>query len=225
MLIVGASQLDGIGMAVAHYINETFEYAYQVFTPSLTELDVRDQESVTRYIDEHGPFDFTVYSVGMQQLSFIADLNLEVVQEMYDTNVFGFLRVLKALGLQQDRGRVCAVVSNAAQTPMRGSISYCSSKAALEMVVKVAAREWAPDWIITGVSPGPVEDTPMTRLVDNQVMSLRGWTQEQMRDYETSLIPMKRRSTRTECAAAILTMLLGPDMLTGQVLSMTGGRT
>jgi NAD(P)-dependent dehydrogenase (short-subunit alcohol dehydrogenase family) len=193
--------------------------------PTVSQLDVRNQDSVDHYIYENGPFDFTVYSAGIQHLSFISDLDIDVVNEMFDVNVYGFLRVMKSLGAQQKSGRVCAVVSNAANTPMRGSISYCASKAALGMAIKVAAREMAPNWIITGIAPGPVEDTPMTRSVDRQVMQLREWTEQHMREYESSLIPMSRRSSPVEVASAIMMMLLGSEMLTGQVLSMTGGRT
>jgi NAD(P)-dependent dehydrogenase (short-subunit alcohol dehydrogenase family) len=47
-----------------------------------------------------------------------------------------------------------------AQLPDRSMGLYCASKAALDMVVRVAAVEWGPRIRVNAVAPG-VTDTPM----------------------------------------------------------------
>jgi NAD(P)-dependent dehydrogenase (short-subunit alcohol dehydrogenase family) len=222
LLVVGGSDENSIGAAIVTHAKIR---GMEVLVPNLNYLDVRSEQSINDYFAIVDPVDYIAYCVGAQQLSFIHDLEMTDVMTIYNLNVFGALRFLNALVRKFSRGRICFITSNAATTPMRGSIAYCSSKAAMDMVVKCAARELAPHWIVTGVAPGPVENTPMTKMVDAQVMSLRGWTKERMMAYESSLIPMSRRSTKDEVAALVLSTLLGPEMLTGQVIQMTGGRT
>ena len=57
-------------------------------------------------------------------------------------------------------GSIVAVSSVSARLVDRTMGLYCASKAALDMVVRVAAREWAPAVRVNAVAPG-VTDTPM----------------------------------------------------------------
>ena len=57
-------------------------------------------------------------------------------------------------------GSIVAVSSVSARLVDRSMGLYCASKAALEMVIRVAAAEWAPSLRVNGVAPG-VTDTPM----------------------------------------------------------------
>jgi NAD(P)-dependent dehydrogenase (short-subunit alcohol dehydrogenase family) len=57
-------------------------------------------------------------------------------------------------------GSVVAVSSVSARLVDRSMGLYCASKAALDMLIKVAAAEWAPVIRVNGVAPG-VTDTPM----------------------------------------------------------------
>lgn len=225
MLIIGGTATASIGHAIVENVEYYFPGKIELFVPTIKELDVTNRYVTDNYISANGPFTYVVYSAGMQRLGFIDGLDIDEVEDIFDLNVYGFLRVMSSLVAQQDSGKVCAIVSNAATTPMRGSVAYCSSKAALEMAVKCAARELAPAWTITGVSPGPVEGTPMSDSVDQQVCELRGWTMEYAMAYEKSLIPMGRRSSREEIAKFVMSMLINSEMLTGQVVSITGGRT
>jgi NAD(P)-dependent dehydrogenase (short-subunit alcohol dehydrogenase family) len=220
LLVVGGSRA-GIGTAVANY---AVKREWNVFVPDLYELDVTKSGTIELYLRRHGPFDHIVYSVGWQKLQFIQDLDFEMLARINDLNVNGYLRVVQKLVKNQASGNVCAIVSTGATTPMRGSVAYCSSKAALLMAIRCMARELAPNWIMTGISPGVVDETPMTKSVDEQVMRARNWTREEMLAYEMKTVPMGRRVTREEVGAAVLMMLTAPEMITGSIMDLSGGK-
>lgn len=167
-----------------------------------------------------------VYSVGTNKLDWIRDVKMIDFLEVYKTNVFGLLNTIRVL----DDAKIgpinmVVVTSDAAWRPMRTSAVYCGSKAALEMTVRVAAREYADKgWRINGVAPGKVEDTPMTAYVDKRVLELRGWTKEFAEEYERQSTPLGRKVTKDEVAAAIELVLFGPAAMTGEIVAVNGGR-
>jgi NAD(P)-dependent dehydrogenase (short-subunit alcohol dehydrogenase family) len=108
---------------------------------------------------------------------------------------------------------------------MRTSAVYCASKAALEMAVRVASREYAPKgWRINAVAPGKVADTPMTGYVDDRVLTLRGWSAEFAEKYELASTPLGRKITKAEVAGVIEQVLFGPAAQTGEIVAVNGGR-
>jgi NAD(P)-dependent dehydrogenase (short-subunit alcohol dehydrogenase family) len=199
-------------------------------------------------------FDQIIYSAGFNQLGMIGELDKVHVRDMFEVNVLGFIRLLDHLIMHQGKayktasgknyfssssnpdtdydlplapvytGSIVAIVSDSAYTPMRGSIGYASSKAALAHAIRCAARELAPHYRVNGVAPAMVEDTDMTRMVDRVVPELRGWTAAEARKYEESLIPMQRRATKQEVAQLAVSVLEGPEFLTGAIIPITGGK-
>lgn len=167
-----------------------------------------------------------VYSVGTNKLDWIKDVRVSDFHEVMQTNVYGFLNLISVLD-ETNCGpvNIVAVTSDAAWRPMRTSAVYCASKAALEMAVRVASREYAPKgWRINAVAPGKVEDTPMTGYVDDRVLTLRGWSAEFSEQYEMSSTPLGRKVTKDEVAQVIEQVLLGPAAQTGEIIAVNGGR-
>jgi len=167
-----------------------------------------------------------VYSVGINRLDWIKKIRHDDFTDVMETNVFGFLNLVRVLD-EEDCGPVNIVVvtSDAAWRPMRTSAVYCASKAALEMALRVASREYAPKgWRINGVAPGKVEDTPMTEYVDRRVLQLRGWTVEAAEAYEVASTPLGRKVTKEEVAQVIEQVLFGPKAQTGEIIAVNGGR-
>jgi NAD(P)-dependent dehydrogenase (short-subunit alcohol dehydrogenase family) len=69
-----------------------------------------------------------------------------------------------------------------------------------------------------------VEGTAMTEYIDKTIPKFRGWTPEYAREYERQGTPTGRRATLTEIAQAVVWVLLGPDQMTGAIISVNGGR-
>jgi len=167
-----------------------------------------------------------VYSVGANKLDWIRNLKYYDFQEVMEANVYGLLNVIRVLDEETDGPiNLVAVTSDAAWRPMRTSAVYCASKAAAEMAVRVASREYAPKgWRINAVAPGKVEDTPMTEYVDRRVLELRGWTKEFAEEYERQSTPLGRKITKAEVAGVIEQVLFGPAAQTGEIIAVNGGR-
>ena len=225
-LIIGA-HTGGIGDAVAASDGIIGESSQRiVHIPTISDLDVRDQQSIDMYMMNHGPFDEIVYSAGVSQLKWIRDLNWRDLDKVLDINVAGAILVASAhtkLFPEHSGVRYVVIVSDAAHTPMRGSISYCVSKAAAEMAVRVMARELAPAWTVVGVSPGVVEGTAMTEGLAKEIPGFRGWTEDQAKAYEGTP-PIGRRVNKREVAETVLFALTGPQALNGSILTINGGK-
>lgn len=217
--VVGGT--SGIGAAVVERLEAQHE-GLDVFTTG-KDVDVQDAREIDLFAKESGPFDGIVYSAGINMLDWVEDLSTINMNMIYDVNVTGLVRVIRSCPETQ---RIVVVGSDAAHRPMRTSLAYCASKAALEMAVKVIAREHASDgFAINIVAPGMTDDTEMTRYIDARVPEVRDWSPEHARLYESSQIPMGRRAQPHEIAEVIVnTMFTNTSYLNGAVIEVNGGR-
>lgn len=225
VLVLGGS--TGIGQEVAALLADGgFDGKMRPVTAiGMEDFEIMDREALGRAIRESKPT-HVVYSIGINRLDWISDIQYRDFSRVMDVNVAGFISTIQALKEIVGPCSVVAVTSDAAWRPMRTSMVYCASKAALEMCVKVASRELAPEgWRINAVAPGKVTDTPMTDYVDARVMEIRGWTQEQAQAYEDASSALGRGLSRVEVARTIAAVLLSPaEGWTGAVIGVNGGR-
>jgi 3-oxoacyl-[acyl-carrier protein] reductase len=125
-----------------------------------------------------------------------------------------FLIVQRLLPLLRDGGRIINISTLNTAVPAPGLSLYCASKAALEQITKVAARELGPRGIaVCTVSPGAT-DTDL----------LRSANPPEALDRSVTLTALQRLG-RPEDIAGVVAFLAGPDgaWLTGQNLRATGG--
>lgn len=224
-LVVGATTVGGMGEEIAwQLIHEG--YGVSTPRPNHMELDVANESSVDRFLQNHGPFDVIVYAAGVSQLEWAKDITKEHLDFVFDVNVFGMALLFGKHELLYPGYKVnaLAIVSDASETPMRGSLAYCASKAAQVMALRVLARELAPSWRINGISPGVVEGTPITQYIDETVPDFRGWTPEQAQAYEMSGNLLGRRVTREEVTKLAWSILDGPEAYNGQIAIINGGK-
>ena len=223
ILVVGANT-GGIGDAFASMFFRM--PGYEVMAPDINALNVEDPVSVGEYFASLAePVDWIVYSAGLNKLNWIDDLDPVQFQRTMAVNATGLLFIAAS---QRSRWpvhhvRVAVVVSDASNHAMRGSVAYTASKAALANVVKSMGRELAPAWITVGVSPGVVEDTPMTHYITDAVPGFRSWTPEEASAYEKSNRgPLGRRITKDEVAETLVFALMGPAALNGSIITING---
>lgn len=219
---------SGIGAATADLLANCGRFEETHPTDS-EQADVRELAYLRAYIEEHGPFTHVVYSVGINQLRWIKDYTNpdELLMKIMDVNVGGFVRTMAALEAE-NMGvpvRLVAVSSDAATRPMRTSVAYCASKAALDMAVRVAARELGPlGWRVNAVAPGMTEPTEMQAYIDRAVPQIRNWSLAKALSYEASQNPLGRRANVDEIAEVIGDVLFAPDYLNGSIITVNGGR-
>ena len=108
---------------------------------------------------------------------------------------------------------VCNIISDAAWRPMRHSLAYNCSKAALDMATKQMARELTKPYNLTifGVRPGKMAGTGMSHYIDQQVCEMRGWTSEQAHEY------FKANSVTGQEFSTILLAKLIADLCTSRL--------
>lgn len=222
LLVLGGT--SGIGLTAYSRLMDSGHFT-DGLAVGLETIDVNRTVDVIELIASTRPTD-VVYSVGINRLDWIERVSRKDFHDVMGTNVWGFLKVVQSLHrIGSPWVNIIAVTSDAAWRPMRTSAIYCASKAALEMAVRVASREYAPiGWRINGVAPGKVENTPMTDYVDSRVLELRGWTQERAEAYEVGSTPLGRKVTKEEVASVIAHVMFGPKAQTGEIVAVNGGR-
>jgi NAD(P)-dependent dehydrogenase (short-subunit alcohol dehydrogenase family) len=121
--------------------------------------------------------------------------------------------VAKALVDAGVPGSIVATSSVSARLVDRGMATYCASKAALSMVARVAACEWAPhDIRVNAVGPGVTE----TQML-GPAPTANAWVQSVI-----GRTPLGRLGQSDDIAEAILA-LHRLRWVTGQVLECDGG--
>lgn len=91
----------------------------------------------------------------------------EAMRSSFEVNVMAPLEVLRTtLALGSGVHSFAAVSSNSAQIARRGSVAYCSSKAALSMAIRCAARETEGSPLVYAYEFGLLRGTPMTRQTE-----------------------------------------------------------
>jgi 3-oxoacyl-[acyl-carrier protein] reductase len=164
-----------------------------------------------------------INNFGINHLSWIGETP-EEDEAIVNVNVMAPYWVINHLVRRLYIARVINVASQTYRVPQRTTALYCASKAALVQLTRVMARELAPKgWIINAIAPGKIMGTEMQQLTDEQVLTLRGWTEKEAERYAEGLVPAGRFTYRAEVATAIMDMLKLPDYVNGTVIDMTGG--
>jgi len=134
---------------------------------TLGRLDVCDAVSVEAAVLDAGPIDVLVNNAGIELRSSIEDATDADVQKQFDTNVFGTLRMMRAV-LPQMRARRRGTIVNLSSIagivarPFGGL--YSATKHALEAITEALHFEAAPLGIrVVLIEPGAYD----TRLLDN----------------------------------------------------------
>ena len=131
-------------------------------------LDLLDQSSidaaVNRVLEEQGRIDALVNNAAIGAGRALEETRLEEIREVYETNVFGSLAVLKAViphMRRQGGGRLVCVTSLAATNVFGCHGTYSSSKAAMDAFCMALAQELAEHGVrVSVIAPGCVL-TPM----------------------------------------------------------------
>ena len=180
------------------------------------EADV--ERLVATGVDTFGKVDIGVNCAGFATLAPVVDHDVAAWREVVDVCLTGvFLSVKHEARAMRESGggAIVNITSINARQPGEGMAAYCSAKAAVEMLTKVAAMELAPAGIrVTGIGPGLV-DTPLTAY-QREAPSFR--------QAYLDNTPLGRVGTTADIAAAAL-FLASEDAswVTGETLFVDGG--
>lgn len=184
--------------------------------------DLADPAVPARLVDEAatamGGIDAVIANAGIVAPARIADLELESWDLIFAVNTRSAFLLAKAAypHLKASTGAFVAVASMSGVEPYPGTGAYSPSKAALIMLVRVLAQEWAADGIrVNSIAPGLVK-TAMTAPI---------YADDDKTAAREALVPMHRIADPERDMAGIAAFLISPDAgyITGQNILADGG--
>lgn len=183
-LITGSSQ--GLGRALADrlladgwtvhgFARGPQDLTHAAFTAHA--VDVADESSVraaVATVAAAGRIDLLVNNAGAAALNALLLTPGSVAEQLMRVNYLGTFHCLQAVGkvmVRQRGGRIVNLTTVAVPLSLEGEAAYVASKAAVEALTRVAAKELAAQGVVvTAVGFGPV-DTRLTRAVPKAALA------------------------------------------------------
>jgi 3-oxoacyl-[acyl-carrier protein] reductase len=183
------------------------------------QADIGDPAGMPSLFDaahaEFGDVDILVNNAGIMQFASIAEYSDEMYQKQVAINLGGVFRGMREAARRlRDGGRIVSFSSSVVGLYQPGYGVYAATKAAVEAMTHVLAKELGTRGItVNAVAPGPVE----TELF------LGGKSAEQVTAIE-KMTPFGRLG-QPEDIARVVAFLAGPDggWINGQVIRANGG--
>jgi NAD(P)-dependent dehydrogenase (short-subunit alcohol dehydrogenase family) len=187
-------------------------------------LDVADVSAIAPAMDRAeaalGPLTILVNNAGVGGEGLALDLPVEEFDRTFDVNVRGVFFAAQAAARRMiaagTEGCIVNIASIASHTVLPGLSAYCSSKAAVAMLTKTLAREWARRGLaVNALCPGYIETA-----INADWWPTEGG-QKQLKGF-----PRRRLMAATDLDAAFL-MLAGPAAraITGSVITIDDGQS
>jgi 3-oxoacyl-[acyl-carrier protein] reductase len=218
-LITGTSQ--GLGLALAErlladgWIVHGFARGPQTFVHdrfAAYAVDVTDEAAVRAAVSTvaaTGRIDLLVNNAGAAALNAFLLTPGSVAESLMRVNYLGTFHCLQAVGkvmVRQRAGRIINLTTVAVPLSLEGEAAYVASKAAVEALTKVAAKEFATQGVrLIALGLGPV-DTRLTRAVPKAALAKIN-----------SAIGRPEGTTMAQAVDFVLSRIHAADLQTGSV--------
>jgi 3-oxoacyl-[acyl-carrier protein] reductase len=184
--------------------------------------DADCQRMAQAALEKWGRIDGLVNNAGTTKVAFNhADLNAlqaQDFQDIYAVNVIGTFQMIRAVEpamRKQGYGAIVNVSSIAGVMGTGTSVAYAASKGALNTMTLSLARVLGPQIRVNAVCPGFVE----TRWLQGAL----GERYETQRAKVAANNPLQKTSTPEDISRAIVWLLEGADLVTGEFIIVDGG--
>ena len=189
-------------------------------------MDVRDPHSVAQAVEEaasrFGRIDVLINNSGISMVSPSESLSYEDWKNAIDTNLSGVFFCSRAVAAhmidQGISGCIINISSTFGKTPVPRRAAYCASKAAVDMLTRVLAAEWAEKKIrVNAIAPGYLKTEFIQQLEEQGKLDTRSLKKR---------IPQGRIGSAEEITGMAVFMA-GDEAtyMTGSVVYIDGGWT
>lgn len=222
-----ASALHARGLAVVvHYRDSATDATALVDTLNARRAgsalalraDLAQAAQARRLVDEaaarFGGLDVVVNNASSFFPTPIQDVTEEQFDDLIGSNLKGpvFVSAAAAVHLRARAGAIVNITDIHARYPLRLHPVYCAAKAGLESLTRSLARDLAPRVRVNGVAPGAIL-----------------WPEHGISAHERAAIlastELERLGSPEDIAGAVVYLALDAPYVTGQILSVDGGRT
>ncbi|PSK93272.1 SDR family oxidoreductase [Taibaiella chishuiensis] len=178
------------------------------------------EQLVAAVKEQHGNVDFLFINAGIAQTSLIAAATEQHFDDIMDINFKGaYFTLSRFIPLLQAGSSVIFLSSNTASMNHPASSVYSASKAALNVIMRVAALELAPLGIrVNAVSPGPTQTEVLNKAgLDASALA-------QLQEQIVARVPLAKMGTADD-VAKMVAYLFGEhaSFITGSEFIMDGG--
>ena len=185
-----------------------------------TDLTVYEQleNLVKSTLEQFGRIDVLVNNAARSFLRSLLDLREDGWDKVFNTNVKAVWLLSRRVArhmMEQKGGRIINITTVGAEKAESGMGAYACSKAALKMLTRCMAREWAPYGInVNAVGPG------LTRTDFSKPL----WSNPEVEKKIAHFIPKGRLAEPEEIVGAVLFLASeAANYITGQSIYVDGG--
>ena len=186
----------------------------------MTDLTVNEQieNLVNITIKEYGRIDLLVNNAARSFLRSLLDLREDGWDKVFNTNVKAVWLLSRAVArrmIEQKAGRIINITTVGAEKAELGMAAYGCSKAALKMLTRCMAREWAQYGInVNAVGPG------LTRTDFSKPI----WSNPDVAKHVAGMIPKGRLAEPEEIVGSVLFLASdAANFITGHSIYVDGG--
>jgi 3-oxoacyl-[acyl-carrier protein] reductase len=181
--------------------------------------DPKDVEAVVaETVKALGPIDVLVNNAGVYEMLPLDAITPAHFHRQFDLNVLGLLLVSQqaARHFSANGGSIINISSGVSTITPPNSAVYTATKAAVDAITSVLAKELAPRKIrVNAVNPG---------MIVTEGVKTAGFDQGEMRQWVEQATPLGRVGTTQEIASVVAFLASeGASYVTGETLHVTGG--
>ena len=179
--------------------------------------------AVDAVVDRWGTLDVLVNNAGISLQVPAETTSLSDFRRVFDIDVFGSFIFAKAAFppmAQQQRGSIINIASICGLTVLvpQPQVAYNAAKAAMIMLTKSLAVEWARHGLrVNAIAPGYMLTPPVLALKEEDEARYADWM---------SMVPLRRAGKPSELSGAVIYLASdAASYMTGHVLVIDGGYT
>ncbi|HEY6644029.1 pteridine reductase [Povalibacter sp.] len=169
---------------------------------------------VERTLDAFGRLDVLINNASTFYPTPVGRIGVEEWDDLMGTNLKAplFLSQAAAPALRKAQGLIINMIDIHGQRPLASHPVYSCAKAGLVMLTKSLARELGPEVRVNGIAPGPI-------------LWPEGGLDPELQDEIIAKTQLKRRGSPEDIVRTALFFATDAPYVTGQILSVDGGRS